>query len=30
MTWSEVNNLTEQFVAHVAILQQVYSILSEY
>lgn len=28
--WSEVNDLAEQFIAHVAILQQVYSILSEY
>ena len=28
--WSEVNDLAEQFIAHVAILQRVYSILSEY
>ena len=28
--WSEVNDLAEQFTAHVAILQQVYTVLSEY
>ena len=28
--WSEINDLAEQFIAHVAILQRVYSILSEY
>ncbi len=28
--WAEVNDLAEQFTAHVAILQWVYSILSEY
>ena len=28
--WSEVNDFADQFIAHVTILQRVYSILSEY
>ncbi len=28
--WSEINDLSEQFIAHVAMLQRVYTVLSEY